>query len=126
MTAQAIERCAPRAAAETPSVAACSSDAEFLAYVDGLEVTARAMIEAAVAQTAAGNVLLESCRALRLLGRASAPTDIAGDLVPIASAAKMLGVTKAAVRKKAWRKGVCVRVGARLFIHQTAISALYG
>jgi hypothetical protein len=37
----------------------------------------------------------------------------------------MIGVSKAAVRRKAWRKGVCVRVGGRLHVHQSAIGALY-
>ena len=110
---------------ETPGAPACSSDVEFFTHVDGLELAARAMIEAGRAQIDAGNAQLESCRALRLLGRASAPTNIASDLVPIASVAKMIGVSKAAVRRKAWRKGVCVRVGGRLHVHQSAIGALY-
>jgi len=114
-----------RDAGEMSTTPAHSSDAEFLAHVEGLELAARAMIEAGRAQIDAGNAQLESCRALRLLGRASAPTNIASDLVPIASVAKMIGVSKAAVRRKAWRKGVCVRVGGRLHVHQSAIGALY-
>ena len=112
-------------AADMLDVPAHSSDAEFLAHVDGLELAARAMIEAARAQIDAANAQLESCRALRTLGRASAPADIASDLVPIGSVAKMIGVSKDAVRKKAWRKGVCVRVGGRLHVHRSAIGALY-
>ena len=72
-----------------------------------------------------GSAQLASCRALRALGRASAPADIASEFVPIGSVAKMIGVSKGAVRKKAWRKGVCVRIGGRLHVHRSAIGALY-
>ena len=114
-----------RDAAETPNVSTCSNDAQFFAHVDDLERAGRAMIEAGRAQIEAGNAQLESCRALRALGRASAPADIASDLVAIASVAKMIGASKAAVRRKAWRKGVCVRIGGRLHVHRSAIGALY-
>ena len=68
---------------------------------------------------------IESENDERALGPASAAANIAAELVPIASVAKMIGVSKAAVRRKAWRKGVCVRVGGRLHVHRSAIGALY-
>ena len=114
-----------RDAAETPSVPACSSDAQFFAHVDGLELTARAMIEAGRAQIDAGNAQLESCRALRALGPASAAANIAGELIPVASVAQMIGTTKAAIRMKVRRAKVGVKMGGRVYVHRSAIPALY-
>ncbi len=114
-----------RDAAETPSVPACSSDAQFFAHIDDLERSCLAMIEAGRAQIEAGNARLESCRALRALGRASAPADIANDLIPIASVAKMIGVSKAAMRMKVRRARIGVKIGGRIHVHRTAIPALY-
>ena len=102
----------------TPGAPACSSDAEFLAHVEGLELAARAMIDA-------GNAQLESCRALRALGPASAAANIAGELVSIGSVAQIIGVSKDAVRMKVRRAKIGVKRGGRVYVHSAAIPALY-
>jgi len=102
-----------------------SSDAEFLAHVEGLELAARAMIEAGRAQIDAGNAQLESCRALRALGPASAAANIAGELVPIGCVARMIGVSKDAMRMKVRRAKVGIKMGGRVYVHSAAIPALY-
>ncbi|HEY8126152.1 MAG TPA: hypothetical protein VIF88_12130 [Methylocystis sp.] len=114
-----------RDAAEVSAIPVNSSDAEFLAHVDGLERAARAMIEAGRAQIDAGNAQLESCRALRALGPASAAANIAGELVSIGSVAQIIGVSKDAVRMKVRRAKIGVKRGGRVYVHSAAIPALY-
>jgi hypothetical protein len=114
-----------RDAGEMSTTPAHSSDAEFLAHVEGLELAARAMIEAGRAQIDAGNAQLESCRALRALGPASAAANIAGELVPIGCVARMIGVSKDAMRMKVRRAKVGIKMGGRVYVHSAAIPALY-
>lgn len=70
---------------------------------------------------------LDECRALRksLQDLAPAPLDSSDTLIPIATAAQLLGVSKNAIRKQATRRGLTVFVGNRLHIYRSALSEVY-
>ena len=66
---------------ETPSAPACSSDVEFFTHVDGLELAARAMIEAGRApdRNTSARSLAGQCSTRKLSRLAPARTSVGAD-----------------------------------------------
>ena len=83
------------------------------------------MIEAGKAKIFQGNAQLETCRALRALRFTSETANMASDLLSVSNVARIFFTSEEAIRKAAWRKKVGVKLGGRVFIHRSALGALY-